>query len=70
MKVYNYESLRNDIQKLAEKYSGMEWGSIGQSLCGRELYYIRLGQGKNVISFNGAHHGMEWITAAMRMEFV
>ena len=69
MKVYNYECLKNDMERLGKEFSGMEWGSIGQSLWGRELFYIRLGRGENVISYNGAHHGMEWLTSAMLMQF-
>lgn len=69
MKYYNFEMLKKDIQILAQSFPQMEWGSIGKSVWGRELYYIRLGYGKKKISYNGAHHGMEWITAAMLMKF-
>ncbi len=69
MKVYNFERLKNELWRLAERFPQMEWGSIGQSLWGREIFYVRLGRGENVISYNGAHHGMEWITSAMLMRF-
>lgn len=69
MKIYNYEYLKKDMERLEKKYSGMEWGSIGRSLWGRELFYIRLGHGEKKILYNGAHHGMEWLTSAMLMRF-
>jgi len=69
MKIYDYHSLKKHITRLAEKFEDMEYGTIGKSVWGQELFYIRLGHGENVISFNGAHHGMEWLTAAMLMRF-
>lgn len=70
LKYYNYDCLEKEIDVLKELYPNMECGSIGKSVCGKELFYIRLGHGEKVISFNGAHHGMEWITCAMLMRFV
>lgn len=69
MKNYNYEKLENDIKMLTQRFPNTEWGSIAKSVWGRELYYIRLGCGKKKISYNGAHHGMEWITSAMLVKF-
>lgn len=69
MKNYTFEMLKHDLQTLIEEFPQTEWGSIGKSVWGRDLYYIRLGHGKKKISYNGAHHGMEWITSAMLMEF-
>ncbi len=69
MKTYNYERLKNDIEMLVHRFPQVEWGSIGKSAWGRELYYIKLGNGEKKISYNGAHHGMEWITSAMLMKF-
>lgn len=69
MKCYNFEILKKDIEMLAQKFPYLEWGSIGKSIWGRELYYIRLGHGERKISYNGAHHGMEWITSAMLIKF-
>ncbi len=69
MKNYTYKALERDLQKLKESFPQTEYGTIGTSVWGSELHYIKLGQGKKKISYNGAHHGMEWITSAMLMEF-
>ncbi|MBQ9757480.1 MAG: M14 family metallocarboxypeptidase [Clostridia bacterium] len=66
---YTHEMLKADINWLAKNFPDLEWGSIGKSVWGKELFYIRLGRGENHISFNGAHHGMEWITAQILMRF-
>ncbi len=68
--VYTYDVMKQDLMRLAEKFPRMKWGSIGKSHWGRELFCIRLGRGKRAISYNGAHHGMEWITSAMLVRFI
>ena len=69
LKAYTYEVLESDIRMLKLDFPEMEIGSIGKSVWGKNLYYIRIGSGKNKISYNGAHHGMEWITSAMLVKF-
>ena len=66
---YTYEKLKRDIIKLKSDHPQIEVGSIGRSVWGKELFYIRLGSGPNKIMYNGAHHGMEWLTAEMLMIF-
>ncbi|MBR2452498.1 MAG: M14 family metallocarboxypeptidase [Clostridia bacterium] len=66
---YTHEQLKKDMSHLARNFHELEWGSIGKSVWGKELFYIRLGRGETKISFNGAHHGMEWITAQLLMKF-
>ncbi len=36
----------------------------------RNIYALRLGCGQREFFYNGAHHGMEWITAKLLMRFV
>ncbi len=67
---YTYERLEADIKTLKEEFPDVEIGSIGKSVWGKNLYYIRLGSGENKISYNGTHHAMESITSAMLMNFV
>ena len=67
--VYNFDVMKRDLLRIADKFPKVEWGSIGKSHWDRELFYIRLGKGERIISYNGAHHGMEWITSAMLMRF-
>lgn len=67
---YTYDMLETDLNILTKEFPELESGIIGKSLWGRKLYYIRIGSGQNKILYNGAHHGMEWITAALLMKFV
>ncbi len=66
---YTYEDLQEDILKLKSDFPETEIGTIGKSVWGKELYYIKLGTGDLKVMYNGAHHGMEWITSAMLMKF-
>lgn len=65
---YTYQNLKEDISKLSADFPWLEIGSIGKSVWGKELWYIRLGEGKTKLLYSGAHHGMEWITSAMLMK--
>ncbi len=69
LKAYTYSKLSEDIEGLREAHPGVEIGTIGKSVWGKSLYYIRLGKGKLKVMYSGAHHGMEWITSAMLMRF-
>lgn len=70
LRAYTYDTLVSDIELLKNDFPDLEVGSIGKSVWGREIYYIKIGEGQNVISYNGAHHGMEWITSMILVSFV
>lgn len=66
---YTYEVLQRDIAGLTARYPFMETGIAGHSALGRELYYLRLGSGRNQVFYNSAIHSLEWITAPVLMKF-
>jgi len=66
---YTYEVLERDIEGLKVRYPFLETGVIGKSVLGRDLAYIRLGQGPNRVFYNAAHHSLEWITSPLLMKF-
>lgn len=68
--MYDYNQLEADIFLLNKNYPFAETFSIGTSVKGRKLYTIRLGKGKKEVYYNGAHHGLEWITSKLLMKFV
>jgi g-D-glutamyl-meso-diaminopimelate peptidase len=67
---YTYEIMERDIEGLRARYPFLEVGIIGQSVLGKNLYYIRIGSGPNEVHYNGAHHALEWITAPVLMKFI
>jgi g-D-glutamyl-meso-diaminopimelate peptidase len=66
---YTYAVLQRDVQGLAARYPFIETGTIGSSVLGKNLYYIRLGIGARTVLYNAAHHALEWITSPVLMKF-
>ncbi|PAB59982.1 hypothetical protein CCE28_08020 [Anaeromicrobium sediminis] len=62
--------MEKHINNLKNLYKFIEVGSIGESVLGKKLYYIRLGKGPNKVLYNGSHHGIEWITTPVLMRFM
>ncbi|ADY55259.1 gamma-D-glutamyl-{L}-meso-diaminopimelate peptidase I [Syntrophobotulus glycolicus DSM 8271] len=66
---YTYDVLNWDIWSLKDRYPALGVGVAGQSVLGRNLYYLRLGSGPNQVFFNASHHSLEWITTVLLMKF-
>ena len=69
-KRYDYKELLKDIRKLETSYPFCEVSSIGESVLKRKLFCLRIGEGENIVFYNGAHHGAENITSALLMKFI
>ncbi len=67
---YTYEIMERQIQGLKARYPFLEVGSIGSSVMGKNLYYIRLGIGPREVFYNASHHANEWITTGVVMKFI
>ncbi len=67
---YTYEIMERDIQGLKARYPFIETGMAGKSVLGKNLYYIKLGNGPNEVFYNGSHHSLEWITSVLLMKFI
>ncbi|HOQ06675.1 MAG TPA: M14 family metallopeptidase [Clostridiales bacterium] len=65
-----YEIVQRQIEGLKARYPFLETGSIGKSVLGRELYYVRLGRGSREVSYNASHHANESITTPVLMKFI
>ena len=61
---YTYKELEEDLENL-----NIDFYSIGKSLEGRNLYAFELGKGKKHVFYNGAHHGLEWLTPPLLIKF-
>ncbi len=67
---YFFELLQMNISSLKNIYPFIEVGSIGKSVMGKDLTYIRIGTGGKEVFYSGAIHSNEWITAPMLMKFI
>lgn len=67
---YTYDIMEIDIIGLKARYPFLEVGVAGRSVLGRNLYYLRLGQGSNEVFYNATHHSLEWINTPVLMKFI
>ncbi|MBS4538765.1 peptidoglycan-binding protein [Clostridium sp. D2Q-11] len=66
---YTYDIMEMNIRGLQARYPFLEVGSAGESVLGRELYYLRLGRGPRKVFYNASHHSLEWINSPVMMKF-
>ena len=70
-KPYSYECLQQDLKQINKKYrEHIEIKTIGKTHFGREIWGVKLGEGKTNIVLIGAHHGREWLTSALLMNML
>ena len=67
---YTYQKLQSDIRELKQTYPFLEIGSIGYSVLGRAIPYIRIGKGQKEVFYNAAFHANEWITTPVLVKFI
>lgn len=67
---FDYKKLEKTIIEFKNRYDFFDVGTLGCSILGKSIPRITLGNGKKSVIYIGAHHGMEWITSALLMQFV
>ena len=67
---YYFELLQLNINSLKIVYPFLQVGSIGKSVMGKDLTYIKIGTGSKEVFYSGAIHSNEWITAPLLMKFI
>ncbi len=65
-----YEEMMKELDSLCGEYPFLVRSVIGKSLVGREIPLVSVGRGKKAVLFVGTHHGMEWITTALLLDFL
>lgn len=67
---YTYNTLNMNILALRTIYPFLILGTIGSSVLGKTIPYIRIGRGKKQVLYNASIHANEWITSVLLMKFV
>lgn len=66
---YTSEFTKLIVEGLRVRYPFLVTGSIGTSVMGRELNYIRIGRGTTQVCYNACFHANEWITTPILLKF-
>jgi len=67
-----YSSLLTDIviEGLTARYPFLETGSIGRSVMGKKIPYLKMGNGATQVFYNASFHANESITTPLLLKFV
>ena len=72
----DHAAMMSVLEEFASRYSWMSVTILGESILGKHIPMIRLGDFENEgrekhrVLYIGAHHGMEWITTGLLLRFV
>ena len=67
---FDYAALMQSVRMLSDPYPFLQFSYLTESVLGKGIPLLRLGEGEKEIYYIGAHHGAERITAALLMRFL
>lgn len=67
---YSSTILEINLNSLKTLYSFLEVGSIGRSVLGKNIPYIKIGRGPKQVFYSASYHANEWITSVVLMKFL
>lgn len=62
-------AVRQFLARLQGKYPFLTLKILGESVLGRPIYALQLGECRDRVLFAGAFHGMEWLTCSLLLAF-
>ncbi len=67
----NYSARLNDevMRELVGRYPFIQMGTIGRSAMGKEIPYLKIGNGTREVFYNASFHANEWITTPVLLKF-
>ena len=66
---YTSRITEDTIRALKERYPFLEIGTIGKSVLGKNISYIKIGTGAKKVFYNAAFHANEWLTTPVLLYF-
>ncbi len=65
-----YKSYVNKLMELQKEFPFIQVFSIGQSIVGRQLFAISIGNTKDITLIAGAFHAQEWLTTSLLVRYM
>ncbi|WP_462412623.1 M14 family metallopeptidase [Neobacillus sp. Marseille-QA0830] len=67
---YDYSRMVNDITRLQTVYPFIQMNSIGNTVLGKQIPELLIGNGSKRVHYNASFHANEWITTPVLMTFI
>ncbi|MCA1063384.1 M14 family metallopeptidase [Rossellomorea sp. AcN35-11] len=67
---YSSELMEEDMKKIKEIYPFVTLNSVGESVLGKDLLEMRVGNGERKVHIDASFHANEWITTSILMTFL
>lgn len=68
--VFSSNLLYENLQILKQAYPFLQTGSIGKSVLGKDIPFVRVGRGQKEVFYSASYHANEWITSILLLEFL
>ena len=66
----DHQTMMEQLNRLSDTYDFLSITTLGESILGRSIPLVSLGEGKKVVFYVGAHHGTEWLTSSLLLRFI
>ncbi|HEX7057293.1 MAG TPA: M14 family metallocarboxypeptidase [Bacilli bacterium] len=70
LREYGYAEMIADLKRLERAFPFLRFKTIGNSVLGRPIPAVWLGNGTRKVHYNASVHANEWITSAVLMRFL
>lgn len=67
---YDYDTMTFDIRRLQTIYPFLRVSSIGNTVLGKDIPEIEIGNGEKQVHYNASFHANEWITTPILLTFL
>jgi g-D-glutamyl-meso-diaminopimelate peptidase len=67
---YGYSEMMEHLRELRSIYPFLQVEYIGETVMGKKIPAVRIGNGPKEVHYNGSFHANEWITSMFLMKFI